>query len=119
VYQPHCISSEVFLCHYDNAQIDISATTKVKLHKNNAPAMMLHICKKGERMDLKSYLESRNIGIKEFADMIDVSAASISNYIHWHRKPRLEIAQRIVKATKGKVTIEDLLAYWEAKKDYG
>jgi DNA-binding transcriptional regulator YdaS (Cro superfamily) len=70
-------------------------------------------------MDLEKYLESRNLGKKEFATMIGVSAATISNYIHFRRKPTLDIANRIMKATKGKVTIEDLLAYWEAKKDHG
>lgn len=70
-------------------------------------------------MDLKLYLDSRNLSHKTFAEMIDVHPATISNYINWHRKPTLEIGRRIEKATKGKVTIDDLLAYWEAKKDHG
>jgi DNA-binding transcriptional regulator YdaS (Cro superfamily) len=70
-------------------------------------------------MDLKLYLESRNIGVKEFALMVGVSTCTISNYINFHRKPRLDIARTIEKATKGKVTIDDLLAYWKAKKDHG
>lgn len=70
-------------------------------------------------MDLKLYLESRNLTVKEFAIMIDVHPATISNYLNWNRKPNLEIGRRIEKVTKGKVTIDDLLAYWEAKKDHG
>jgi DNA-binding transcriptional regulator YdaS (Cro superfamily) len=70
-------------------------------------------------MDLKTYLELKGVKIKEFADIIGVDASTVSKYINWHRKPSLDIAQRIVKATKGKVSIEDLLAYWEAKKDHG
>ncbi len=70
-------------------------------------------------MDLKTYLESRNLGVEEFASMVRVSAATISNYIHWHRRPRLDIALRIEEVTKKKVTVEDLMAYWEAKKDHG
>lgn len=70
-------------------------------------------------MDLKTYLDLKNIKIQDFADIIGVDSSTISRYIHWHRKPGLDIANRIVKVTKGKVTIEDLLAYWEAKKDHG
>jgi len=70
-------------------------------------------------VDLKTYLESRNIERKEFAKMIGVSAATISNYLGYRRKPTLDIGRKIEKATKGKVTIDDLLTYWEAKKIYG
>jgi DNA-binding transcriptional regulator YdaS (Cro superfamily) len=70
-------------------------------------------------MDLKTYLELKNIKLQDFADIIGVNSSTISRYIHWHRKPALDIAMRIVKATKGKVTHEDLMAYWEAKKDHG
>lgn len=73
----------------------------------------------GQQVDLKTYLELKNIKTNEFADIIGVDSSTISRYIHWHRKPSLDIAQRIVKATKGKVTIEDLLGYWQAKKDHG
>lgn len=70
-------------------------------------------------MDLKTYLELKRILLKDFAEIIGVSPATISNYLNWHRKPTLEIGRRIEKATKGKVTIDDLLSYWEAKKDNG
>jgi DNA-binding transcriptional regulator YdaS (Cro superfamily) len=70
-------------------------------------------------VDLKTYLELKDIQIKEFAEIIGVDASTISKYIHWHRKPNLDIGRRIEKATKGKVTIDDLLGYWEAKKHHG
>jgi len=70
-------------------------------------------------MDLKYYLDSRNISRKEFAEMVGVDASTISNYIHFRRKPTLEIGRMIEKVTKGKVTIDDLLVHWETKKRHG
>lgn len=69
-------------------------------------------------MDLKLYLDSRNLTHKEFARMLDISPSTLSNYVCWRRKPALDIARRIEKVTKGKVSIDDLLAYWECKKDH-
>lgn len=70
-------------------------------------------------MDLKTYLELKNIQLKDFAEIVGVDSSTISRYIHWHRKPALDIATRIEKITRGKVTIEDLMEYWETKKDHG
>lgn len=70
-------------------------------------------------MDLKTYLEMKNIKTAHFAEIIGVSTSTIQNYIAWRRKPTLEIGRKIERATKGLVTIDDLLAYWEAKKIYG
>ena len=70
-------------------------------------------------MNLKDYIESRNFGKSEFAEMVGISPCALSNYIHHRRKPRLDIAQRIVQVTKGKVTIEDLLFIWDLEKKYG
>lgn len=81
--------------------------------------MMYNTCKHRMAMDLKTYLESRNITRREFAKMLGVSACTISNYICWKRKPTLEIGRMIEKITNKKVTIDDLLAYWIAKKDHG
>jgi transcriptional regulator with XRE-family HTH domain len=67
-------------------------------------------------MDLLLYMRSRNFTQEEFAAMIHVKPSTISNYIHGRRKPTLEIGRRIEKFTKGKVTIEDLLAY-QVKND--
>jgi transcriptional regulator with XRE-family HTH domain len=60
-------------------------------------------------LDLKQYIETRNFQMQEFAELVNISKPTLSNYVHKRRRPRLDIAQRIVKATKGKVTIEDLL----------
>ena len=65
-------------------------------------------------MDLKSYLESRRISSKEFAEMIGVCANSISNYVLYKRLPTLEIGRSIEKATKGKVTIDEMIENFKA-----
>ncbi len=70
-------------------------------------------------MDLKLYLESRNISHIEFAKMIGASKSAISNYLCYRRVPSLEIGRAIEKVTNGKVTIDDLLAYKECEKHYG
>lgn len=51
--------------------------------------------------------------------MIGVRPSTISNYICYRRKPTLEIGRLIEKTTKGKVTIDDLLDYWEKGEKHG
>lgn len=60
-------------------------------------------------MDLKQYIDQANLQKKAFAHMANISLSALSNYVYKRRRPRLDIAQRIVKITKGKVTIDDLL----------
>lgn len=60
-------------------------------------------------MELKKYLESRNIEIQEFAKMVGVTPGALSNYIYKRREPRPNIRRKIIDATNGKVTLEDLL----------
>jgi predicted transcriptional regulator len=62
-----------------------------------------------DTMELKKYLESRNIEIQEFAEMVGVTPCAISNYIGKRREPRPYIRRRIIEVTKGNVTLEDLL----------
>ena len=64
------------------------------------------------KMDLKTYLELMEIQFQDFAKKIEVTPCTISNYIHGRRKPRLEIALKIERATKGRVTVDDLLTTW-------
>lgn len=64
-------------------------------------------------MNLKTYLESRHLTYKEFADLIQVNPCTVSNYICKKRKPALDIAIKIEKVTKGKVTTEELFRWWE------
>jgi len=70
-------------------------------------------------MDLKTYLSMNHIECKEFASKIGVHPNTIYNYIHWRRKPALDVGRKIEKATRGKVKIDDLLTYWEMKKKHG
>ena len=72
--------------------------------------------KRGD-MDLKDYLDSRNISIKEFSDMIKVSANAVSNYLHKRRAPTLKIALKIQEVTKNRVTFQDLLTGWKGRKN--
>ena len=64
-------------------------------------------------MLLELYLESRNIQHKEFAKMLEVTPASVSNYITRKRLPTLVIGRKIEKLTHGKVSIDDLIDHWE------
>jgi predicted transcriptional regulator len=66
-------------------------------------------------MNLKRYLETRRFTKKEFARLIGVSSAAVSNYICKKRKPALDIAIRIEQVTDGKVTAQDLFNWWESK----
>lgn len=69
-------------------------------------------------MQLEVYLESRNFEQKEFAEMVGISVASISNYLSGRRKPSLEIGRKIEQVTNGKVTIDDLIENWREKNGY-
>lgn len=60
-------------------------------------------------MEIKQYLDSRNISQKEFAELMGISEAAVSHYYNRRRTPHLEIAMRIVGFTKGKVDYKDLL----------
>jgi predicted transcriptional regulator len=69
-------------------------------------------------MYLKIYLDSRNFDQKEFANAIGISPGAVSNYISGTRKPTLKIGRMIERYTKGKVTIDDMLDFYElCKKD--
>jgi predicted transcriptional regulator len=71
-------------------------------------------------MDLGTYIESRNISQKEFADMLGVRASTVSNYICGRRLPNSRIGRGIEKLTKNKVTIDDMIKkFEEGKKKYG
>jgi len=60
-------------------------------------------------MQLKEYLDSRNLSFAEFAELIGVSKSCISHYVNKKRNPSLYTALRIREVTKGKVSLEDLL----------
>ena len=66
-------------------------------------------------MDLKTYLEIKNISASDFATLIGVSAAAIRYYLTGKRKPELRIAGLIQVATMGRVKLEDMIKTWEEK----
>jgi len=53
-------------------------------------------------MDLKSYIKKK--GVDECAEMFGVTPRAITAYLRGERKPRHEIALRIVESTKGRVS---------------
>ena len=60
-------------------------------------------------MKLKTYLKREKISQKAFAAKIGCTRVTINNYILGKRTPALVIAYDIVRATKGAVTLRDLL----------
>jgi transcriptional regulator with XRE-family HTH domain len=66
-------------------------------------------------MDLKTYLEFHELSASKFAEANDISKSSICYYLRKERIPNMVIARQIEKATKGAVTIEDMIKYFESK----
>lgn len=66
-------------------------------------------------MDLRTYLESRNMTLKEFSAMIKINEGAMNHYIHGRRKFPLKVAYDVINATSGRVTLEDLLLMQEKK----
>lgn len=60
-------------------------------------------------MQLKEYLNFHNISQIEFAQRIQVSRMSITDYILYGRTPRYKIMQRIYEATGGLVSPNDFI----------
>jgi DNA-binding transcriptional regulator YdaS (Cro superfamily) len=59
-------------------------------------------------MDLDTYLKTSGVSGSAFADRIGVSAASVTRIRKGGQNISLELAQRIVTATGGKVSLEAL-----------
>ncbi len=59
-------------------------------------------------MKLKTYIKQHGIKGIDFAKQINCSQPAVSLYIAERRTPRPQIALRIVEATNGEVTLEDL-----------
>lgn len=57
---------------------------------------------------LKKWLESNEISQNEFAKKIGIPKSTMSRYINGQRTMPVSIAVKIEKATKGKVTCQDL-----------
>ena len=58
-------------------------------------------------MDLKTYLLKNNVSQAEFAERIDRTVATVSRLINRKVYPNPETMQRIMAATKNKVTAND------------
>lgn len=59
-------------------------------------------------MRLSKWLEKTGTGTTEFARRIDTTDEAVRRYCQGRRMPEPEIAQRIVDATNGQVTVQDL-----------
>lgn len=71
-------------------------------------------------MTLNDFLNSKDPRMSHaaFADLIGSTQATVSRYLNGDRFPPPETIRRIVQATKGKVTADDLLVGFErAKKE--
>ncbi len=59
-------------------------------------------------MRLSEYLKDRGITKKEFARRAGINSQTLYNIL-WGREPRLTIACKIIKASEGKITFEELI----------
>lgn len=59
-------------------------------------------------MTLDQFLRSSKFSVEEFALKIGVTSEAVRRYRSGRRMPEPLIAQRIVDASKGRVTIQDL-----------
>lgn len=65
-------------------------------------------------MTLENYLKSVGKSPEKFGAEIGVYGSTIRRYIYGERFPRTAVLQKIIKATKGRVTADDFLASAEA-----
>ncbi len=59
-------------------------------------------------MRLSEYLQERGITKREFAKRAGINTQTLYNIL-WGREPRLTIACKIIKASEGKITFEELI----------
>ena len=59
-------------------------------------------------MKLEMYLKKNDIPKKDFAKLVGISSTYISLIIHGERNPSVNIACRIIQATQGEVSVNDL-----------
>lgn len=59
-------------------------------------------------MKLKHFLKFKKMSIQQLADLLERPHETVRHWVHGTRLPRLENAQEIMVATKGKVTISDI-----------
>lgn len=61
-------------------------------------------------MKLEQYLTNNSIKPVAFAASIDVAPSTITRIIRGERLPRIDLVEKIKRATGGEVTLEDFLA---------
>ena len=59
-------------------------------------------------MDLKEYINKNDISVGRFAYESGVSTDSLYKFMRKERRPTMRVAYKIIKATHGQVTMEDL-----------
>jgi transcriptional regulator with XRE-family HTH domain len=60
-------------------------------------------------MKFGAYLKREKITTTDFAARIGVTHASVVRYVHGQRTPRIQVIDRIERATNGEVTMKDFL----------
>jgi len=58
-------------------------------------------------MDLKVYLATIDMSIKEFSELIDFNRSYVSLVLNGHRQPSRKFSQVVKELTDGQVTVED------------
>lgn len=59
-------------------------------------------------MRLSEYLQERGITKREFAKRAGINTQTLYNIL-WGREPRLTIACKIIRASEGKISFEELI----------
>lgn len=67
-------------------------------------------------MKLVEYLEKKKISKAQFAQMLGVNDSFIYKICAGTRRPGVELAREIIKLTKGKIKLDELLPPREKKK---
>jgi DNA-binding transcriptional regulator YdaS (Cro superfamily) len=60
-------------------------------------------------MDLRTYLFHKRMRISDFADSIDYGRVYVGQVVNGRKKPGRKMAEAITKATRGDVTLEELM----------
>ena len=67
-------------------------------------------------MDLKTYIETFGFTQAQVADGVDVRVSAINNYLTGLRCPKGPILLRLEDFTGKKVTIREMISYYERKQ---
>ena len=72
--------------------------------------IFIFTCGKSIGMKLKKYLATYNIRLTTFAKLSKIKISYLSQIKNGHKVPSLKVALAIKKASKGAVTIEELMS---------